>query len=53
LKSSVTHDAEDLAHAESLRLVNWFSRDYPDGGKIPVLALATGWAECTSRHLLR
>jgi len=24
----VTHDAEDLIHPESLRLINWFSRSY-------------------------
>jgi adsorption protein B len=42
----MTHDAEDLVHAESLRLVNWFSRDY-QMVQIPVLALATGWAELT------
>jgi adsorption protein B len=42
----VTHDAEDLVHAESLRLVNWFSREY-QMVQIPVLALATGWAEFT------
>jgi bacteriophage N4 adsorption protein B len=42
----VTHDAEDLMHPESLRLVNWFSRDY-QMVQIPVLALATGWREFT------
>jgi len=42
----MTHDAEDLVHAESLRLVNWFLRDY-QMVQIPVLALPTGWAELT------
>lgn len=42
----MTHDAEDLVHAESLRLINWFSRDY-QMVQIPVLALPTGWAEFT------
>lgn len=36
----VTHDAEDLMHPESLRLINWFSRDY-QMVQIPVLALPT------------
>ena len=36
----VTHDAEDLMHAESLRLISWFSRDH-EMVQIPVLALAT------------
>jgi adsorption protein B len=40
------HDAEDLIHAESLRLVNWFSRDY-EMVQIPVLALPTGLREFT------
>jgi adsorption protein B len=42
----MTHDAEDVIHAESLRLVNWFSRDY-DMVQIPVLALPTGLREFT------
>ena len=42
----ITHDAEDLVHGESLRLINWFSRDY-QMVQIPVLALPTGWAEYT------
>jgi adsorption protein B len=40
------HDAEDVIHAESLRLVNWFSRDY-DMVQIPVLALPTGLRKFT------
>jgi len=42
----VTHDAEDLVAPESLRLVNWFSRDY-QMVQIPVLPLPTGLAEMT------
>jgi bacteriophage N4 adsorption protein B len=42
----VTHDAEDLIHADSLRLINWFSRDY-DMVQIPVLPLATPRREFT------
>jgi bacteriophage N4 adsorption protein B len=42
----MTHDAEDVIHAESLRLVNWFSRDY-DMVQIPVLALPTALREFT------
>ena len=42
----VTHDAEDLIHPESLRLINWFSSDY-QMVQIPVLALPTGLAEFT------
>jgi bacteriophage N4 adsorption protein B len=34
----VTHDAEDLIHPESLRLTNWYSRDY-EMVQIPVLPL--------------
>ena len=34
----MTHDAEDLIHPESLRLVNWFSRDY-EMVQVPVLPL--------------
>ena len=37
----VTHDAEDLIHRESLRLINWFSRSY-DMVQVPVLPLPTG-----------
>jgi adsorption protein B len=36
----MTHDAEDLAHPESLRLINWFSRDYAMV-QVPVLPLPT------------
>ena len=42
----VTHDAEDLVAPESLRLINWFSRDY-QMVQIPVLPLPTGLAEMT------
>ena len=42
----MVHDAEDLVDAESLRLVNWFSRDY-QMVQIPVLALATPWRQFT------
>jgi adsorption protein B len=42
----VTHDAEDLIHRESLRLINWFSRSY-DMVQIPVLPLPTGLDEFT------
>ncbi len=42
----MTHDAGDLVHPESLRLVNWFMRDY-QMVQIPVLALETGWTEFT------
>lgn len=40
------HDAEDIIHPESLRLVNWFSR-HADMVQIPVLALPTGLREFT------
>lgn len=40
------HDAEDLIHPESLRLVNHFSREY-EMVQIPVLPLAMGWEEFT------
>src|SRR5271157_1773493 len=40
------HDAEDVVHPESLRLVNWFSREY-DMVQIPVLALPTPAWELT------
>ena len=42
----VTHDAEDLAHPESLRLINWFSRDY-QMVQIPVLPLPTPMRQFT------
>lgn len=42
----ITHDAEDLIHPESLRLVNWFSREY-EMVQVPVLPLATSWGEWT------
>jgi adsorption protein B len=41
-----THDAEDLIHADSLRLINWFSRDYAMV-QVPVLPLPTALAEIT------
>jgi len=40
------HDAEDLVHPESLRLVNHFSREY-EMVQIPVLPLPTAWGEFT------
>ena len=42
----VTHDAEDVIAPESLRLINWFSRDY-QMVQIPVLPLPTGLGEMT------
>jgi adsorption protein B len=42
----MTHDAEDLIHPDSLRLINWFSRDY-DMVQIPVLPLRTPPGELT------
>ncbi|HLI83279.1 MAG TPA: glycosyl transferase family protein [Bryobacteraceae bacterium] len=42
----ITHDAEDLVHPESLRLINWYSRDY-QMVQVPVLPLATGLREWT------
>ncbi len=42
----VTHDAEDVVHPESLRLINWFSRDHAMV-QIPVLALPTSAREFT------
>ena len=42
----VTHDAEDLIHPESLRLINWFSREY-EMVQMPVLPLPTGLRELT------
>jgi bacteriophage N4 adsorption protein B len=37
----MTHDAEDLIHPESLRLINWYARSY-DMIQMPVLPLPTG-----------
>jgi bacteriophage N4 adsorption protein B len=42
----MTHDAEDLIPADSLRLVSWFSRDY-EMVQVPVLALPTPIREFT------
>jgi bacteriophage N4 adsorption protein B len=42
----VTHDAEDVIHPESLRLINWFMADYAMV-QIPVLALPTPALEFT------
>jgi bacteriophage N4 adsorption protein B len=42
----MTHDAEDLIHPESLRIINWFSRGY-DMVQIPVLPLRTPAREWT------
>jgi adsorption protein B len=42
----ITHDAEDLVHPSSLRLINWFSRDY-EMVQVPVLALPTPARELT------
>ena len=42
----ITHDAEDVVHPESLRLINWFSRRYAMV-QIPVLALPTSLKEIT------
>jgi len=42
----VTHDAEDLIHPESLRLINYFAADH-DMVQVPVLALRTPWHELT------
>jgi len=42
----VTHDAEDVVAPESLRLINWFARDY-QMTQIPVLPLPTGLGEIT------
>ena len=41
-----THDAEDLIHPDSLRLTNWFARDY-DMVQVPVLPLPTPFFEFT------
>jgi bacteriophage N4 adsorption protein B len=45
-KIVMTHDAEDIVHADSLRLINWFGRDYAMV-QVPVLPLRTGLAEFT------
>jgi adsorption protein B len=42
----LTHDAEDLVYADSLRLINWFSRDH-EMVQIPVLPLQTPFREFT------
>jgi len=42
----MTHDAEDLIHPESLRMVNWLSRQYAMV-QVPVLALPTPIREFT------
>jgi adsorption protein B len=42
----VTQDAEDWIHADSLRLINWFSREY-QMVQIPVLPLPTHPADVT------
>jgi len=42
----MTHDAEDMVHPESLRFINWFSRDY-QMVQIPVLPLPTRLREWT------
>jgi adsorption protein B len=42
----VTHDAEDLMHPDSLRLIHWFSLRY-DMVQLPVLPLATPRRELT------
>lgn len=42
----MTHDAEDLVHPESLRLVSWYSRDF-EMVQVPVLALPTPLWEFT------
>lgn len=42
----VLHDAEDVIHAESLRLVNYFARSY-DMVQIPILPLATAFRNFT------
>ena len=42
----VTHDAEDVVHPESLRLISWFAADY-EMVQIPVLALPTPGHEFT------
>src|SRR5262249_38834790 len=42
----ITHDAEDLIHPESLRLINWYSREH-EMVQVPVLALPTPAHEIT------
>lgn len=42
----MTHDAEDVIHPESLRMINWYSRDYAMV-QIPVLPLPTPVREWT------
>jgi bacteriophage N4 adsorption protein B len=42
----MTHDAEDLIHPDSLRMINWLSRDYAMV-QVPVLALPTRVREFT------
>jgi len=42
----ITHDAEDLIHPDSLRLINWYSPAY-DMVQVPVLPLKTGIARFT------
>jgi adsorption protein B len=42
----ITHDAEDLIHPESLRLINWYSPAY-DMVQVPVLPLPTGLGKFT------
>ncbi len=42
----ITHDAEDLIHPESLRLINWYSRGF-EMVQVPVLALPTEAADLT------
>ncbi|MGA2145165.1 MAG: glycosyl transferase family protein [Bryobacteraceae bacterium] len=42
----LTHDAEDLVYPDSLRLINWFSRDH-EMVQIPVLPLPTPFREFT------
>jgi adsorption protein B len=42
----VMHDAEDLIHPESLRLINWFSRGY-EMIQVPVLPLPTSLRDFT------
>jgi adsorption protein B len=42
----MTHDAEDVIHPESLKLINWYSREYAMV-QIPVLPLATPVSDWT------
>jgi adsorption protein B len=42
----ITHDAEDLIHPESLRLINWYSPAY-DMVQVPVLPLPSGIGRLT------